>query len=272
MTTSARSARPGAVVAFSAVLAAACVIPDAGIEVEDEFLNPGAVRIVEPTPITPRADDDCDERTSLRACPNIPDTLPSGLIRPAQPLCICPSGERNPFGAGFDLFVEDPDVDDENNPKDEILGALLLDIPLDAEDPRDFLAYPNLLLPDEPARRYRAADVPTIERPDPHLKSWPLAPLGDLDLCNDNGGDPVGDGLHELRLIVTDRPWYRPAMLDASGEPVYDENGEVMFHDPVFGMPDLRAGATYDTATYVFRCYDPSLGTLPEGIECNCES
>jgi hypothetical protein len=48
-----------------------------------------------------------------------------------------------------------------------------------------------------------------------------------------------------------------------------DEDGALVFHDPVIGMPDLPVGATYDTTTYVFQCYDSA--APPEGIECNCE-
>lgn len=247
--------------------AAGCIIPDAGIVVQDEFLNVGAVRIVEPTPVTGRADEDCAERTTLSGCPRIPDTLPSGLIRPERPLCVCPTGSFS-AGGGFDIFVEDPDIDAEGDPKDDILGALLLDIPPDADDPRDYLAYTGRLPPEAPAQRYRASEVQAIERPDPHLKYWSLGDRGRVDLCNDSD-DPVEPGLHELRLVVTDRPWYRPIMLDADGKPVRDEDGEIVLHDPVVGMPDLGAGATYDTTTYVFQCHDSA--APPPGIECNCE-
>ncbi len=245
---------------------ASCIIPDAGIVVQDEFVNVGAVRIVEPTPITARADADCDEATALSGCPKLNDTLPSGLIRPEYPLCVCPGGDIGM--GGFDLFVEDPDIDDQGDPADELLGALFLDMPSDAGDPRDYLAYTSQLPPEEPASRYRADDLQTIERPDPHLKAWAIAPQSRLDLCNDNDGAKLDAGLYELRLIVTDRPWYRPLMVDAMGEPVRNEDGELTYHDPVIGMPDLPVGATYDTTTYVFECYENS--APPAGIECNC--
>ncbi len=255
--------------ACAATLAAAsaCIIPDAGIVVQDEFLNMGAVRIVEPTPVTARADEDCAERTPLSGCPQIPVSLPSGLIR--APLCVCPGSDGEfGLGGGFDIFVEDPDVDAAGDPKDEILGALFLDMPPDAEDPGDYRAYTKRLPPEQPARLYRADQVQTIERPDPHLKSWTLGDGRPVDLCNDDDGSKIEPGLHELRLLVTDRPWYRPVMLDEKGEPLKDEDGELLFYDPVIGMPDLPGGATYDTTTYVFRCYDAS--SLPAGIECNC--
>ncbi|MCA9712292.1 MAG: hypothetical protein KDK70_41025, partial [Myxococcales bacterium] len=162
---------------------------------------------------------------------------------------------------------EDPDTDEDGDPRDEIIGAFFLDMPADAEDPRDYLAYTNQLPPEEPARRFRASDVPTIERPDPHLKAWTIAEQGRWDLCNDNDGAPVEDpGLHELRLVVTDRPWFRPQLFDAAGRPLEDEEGEPIFGDPVIGVPSLRAGATYDTITYVFECFDEP----PEGTECSC--
>lgn len=259
---------PALVLGSWVVAAGGCIIPDAGIVVQDEFLNMGAVRIVEPTPVTTRADDDCVERTTLSGCPKIPDTLPSGLIRPDSPLCLCPEGDFG-LGGGFDIFVEDPDIDANGDPKDEILGALFLDMPPDAEDPRDYLAYINRLPPEEPARRFRALEVQTIERPDPHLKSWALGDRGPVDLCNDNDDATIGAGLHELRLIVTDRPWYRPLLRDMEGKPLRDEDGALMYDEPVIGMPDLPAGATYDTTTYVFQCFDSASPT--EGIVCDCE-
>jgi hypothetical protein len=250
------------------VVGSGCIIPDAGIVVRDEFLNVGAVRIVEPTPVTARADEDCAERTTLSGCPYIPVSLGSGLIRPDSPLCVCP-GRDFGLGGGFDIFVEDPDIDAGGDPKDEILGGLFLDMPTSAEDPRDYLAYTARLPPEQPARLVRASEVQTIERPDPHLKSWTLGERGPVDLCNDDDGSKLEPGLHELRLVVTDRPWYRPVMRDAMGEPLEDEDGELVFHDAVIGMPDLPAGATYDTTTYVFQCYDGA--NPPEGIECDCE-
>ena len=48
-----------------------------------------------------------------------------------------------------------------------------------------------------------------------------------------------------------------------------DEDGALVYDEPVIGMPDLPAGATYDTTAYVFQCYNGS--APPEGIECNCD-
>jgi len=251
-----------------ALAGAGCVIPDPGIQAEDEFVNMGGVRIIEPTPITARADEDCDDLPGVVGCPRVPDnSLPSGLIRPESPLCLCPDGDLG-LG-GFDLLVEDPDVDDDNEPSDTIIGAFFLDMPPEPDDPRDYLAYKNQLPPEEPARRFRADELFTIERPNPNLKAWAIAPQSRWDLCNDNDGAQIDRGLHQLRLIVTDRPWYRPALVDDEGQPQLDDEGQPQLGDPVTGMPDLPAGATYDSTTYVFECFQE--GMEPEGIVCSCE-
>ncbi|MEX1362284.1 MAG: hypothetical protein AB1Z98_04115, partial [Nannocystaceae bacterium] len=152
-----------------------CIIPDADIVVEDQFLNPGAVRLVEPAPVSERADEECDRLTTLGGCPQLSDTLPSGLINPADfALCVCAGGRDLGLGE-FDIFVEDPDVDEQGDPKDDILGVLLLDMPADATDPSLYVSYTSLLPPDEPARRFRASVLQTSERPDPHLKAWTIA-------------------------------------------------------------------------------------------------
>lgn len=259
-------ARAGAI--GLALGAAGCIIPDSGIDTEDLFGNIGAVRIVEPTPVTPRSDTQCDELPGVSLCPRIPDTLPSGLIRPETPLCVCNQGDLG-LG-GFEIFVEDPDVDEAGDPRDDIIGAFFLDMPAVPDDPRDYLAYTNQLPPEEPARRFRASDVLTIERPDPNLKAWTIAGQSRWDLCNDNDARKLDVGLHQLQLIVTDRPWYRPQLFDAAGRELTDEDGNLQFGEPVIGMPDLRARASYDTTHYAFECYDDA--NPPPGIECSCES
>jgi hypothetical protein len=74
--------------------------------------------------------------------------------------------------------------------------------------------------------------------------------------------------VHELRVIVTDRPWYQHVELDADGAIVLDEDGEPVRGDPVFGVPDLPAGATYDTRAFVFSCGDSVAGG--DTTTCNC--
>lgn len=237
-----------------------CIIPDADIDIEDQFVNKGAVRLVEPTPVTQRADDSCDELPGVSTrCPNQPDTVPSGLIRPDPPLCVCTQGDLG-LG-GFDIFVEDPDADD------DIIGAFFLDMPTDPANVQDYLAYTNQLPPEEPAQLFRASDSLTIERPDPNLRAWAIAGQSRWDLCNDNNAVRLSVGLHQIQLIVTDRPWYRPQSLDAAGRPVRDEDGNLVLGEPVIGMPDLAAGATYDTTHYVFECHDEE----DEEVECSCD-
>lgn len=260
----------GAVVLAGFVGVMGCVIPDGGINIEGEFDNPGAIRIVEPTPITPRADQDCDERTIFGGCPTLPDTAPTGLIRPESPLCVCPGGADLGLGK-FDLFVEDPDRDEEGNARDDLLGALFLDVPPGTTDIGEYLAYVNLLAPDEPATRFLGAQLEAIERAAPVLKSWELVPPDRqrIDLCNNNDGTPLSPGLHQITVMVTDRPWFQPVVLDEDDNIVVDEDGEPELGEVFYGVPDLAGGATYDTTSYVFQCFDAA--DPPEGIECNCE-
>ena len=227
------------------------------------------MRLVERTAITPRADEACGELDGFSFCPNFPDSVPSGALTPDGvldgPLCRCPAGDGN-APSFFRVFVEDPDLDDDGRPADQIFGALLLDYPPGTTDPAPFLAYTSFLSPDEPARLDRAADATPIGRPDANLKTWTLgALLGTLDLCNNNDGAQLDAGLHELRLIVTDRPWYQPYVLDADGNVERDGEGEPLRLEPVIGVPDVAVGATYSTKSFVFRCNEPS-----EEVECNC--
>ena len=88
----------------------------------------------------------------------------------------------------------------------------------------------------------------------------------------DNAAAPDGKltpGLHSLRVIVTDRPWYRPFEYGPDGMVVLDADGEPVRVDATaatVGVPDLPGGATYSVADYVFRCRD---GLDPDA-GCNC--
>jgi hypothetical protein len=193
------------------------------------------------------------------------------------PFCTCEPGflDQNALRA-FDILVEDPDVDENGDPADTILGALLLDLPTGADDPSSYVAYPNLLSGTEPATIYQlglGGYRNPIERPPPQLRSWTLGrDTGDVDLCNDNAAAPDGKlapGLHSLRLVVTDRPWYRPFVRDEDGEPIRDSaNRPIPDEDamPLVGVPDTPAGASYAIADYVFECHS----TMEEGISCFC--
>jgi hypothetical protein len=260
-----------------ATLCTTCIIPDAGIRLQEEFDNPGVVRIIAPVPLTPEADDACaDASEVLLRCPVPPgNTVPFGLIDlPQQQFCVCPGSDDNALQP-FEIFVEDPDLDDALRPKDLIYGAFLLD-PDDGldSDPRPHLAYQNYLRPDVPARNHY---LPTgtygdaIERPTPRVRSWAIGLDSPVDLCNDNNNEALEPGLHELRLVVTDRPWYVPVELDERGNVLRDAEGNIVRtdEDPLIGVPDLPGGATYDTATYVFRCGN-GLGTTEVDAGCSC--
>ena len=244
-----------------------CIIPDAGIGAVEEFDNPGAVRIVEPAPITPEADDACGDLPDFNFCPALPDTLPSGELVGNGPLCRCPMQQRDDNAPnGFQIYAEDPDVievEGVNRPVDDLFGAFLLDVPAGATDLSAYQAYTNALSPDEPAQE-AVLEVRATQRDGPFLRAFQVGGFtGDVfDVCNDNDGAQLDPGLHELRFIVTDRPWFAP--IDPTME---DEQGNPLRGDPLIGVPDLPAGATYDTTTFVFRCIDEA---SPDGGACAC--
>jgi hypothetical protein len=252
-----------------------CIIPDTQLRVEGDAVNPGTVRLIQAVAVSDAATDACNAASvDLTSCPLVPETLPFGAIASAAPLCVCPGRDGNALSY-FDVYVEDPDVDDDGRPQDTILGALLLDMPGDEDDPAAYVAYPNLLPGNLPAANVNLgfnSYTNAIERPEPRVRRWTLGAETGVDLCNDNASAPdrkLEPGLHSLRVVVTDRPWYRGFVYDDDGEVMLDDDG-VPVRVPVerasVGVPDLPAGATYSIADYVFRCGD---GDDPEAT-CNC--
>ncbi len=252
-----------------------CIVPDRHIDVRGEFVNPGPVRLIQSIPVTAAAHAKCrDEDPQLPSCPLPPESLPFGRIELEQPFCVCPGRDNNALGY-FDIYVEDADLDDEGRPKDAILGALLLDMPGATADPAPYLAFQNILPTTLPASFVRLgvgiyADA--IDRPEPVVRRWTLGADDGFDLCNDNAAAPDGKltpGLHSLRLVVTDRPWYRPFEVDANGELVLDADDRPVRVDATqaaIGVPDLPGGASYATADWVFRCDDG----LDAEAGCDC--
>ncbi len=271
------AARVAAVAIATLMLAGACIIPDSGIVVQGQFENPGTVRIVEAVAMSPEADDACaDVSVELAGCPLPPLTLPFGLVGADASLCVCPAGDDNRLGF-VDIYVEDPDVDDNGEPTDPIYGALLLDLPDDADDPSRFVAYENFLSPFDPAVRFTGGGAvggyaDSIARPTPQLRSWTLGRELGVDLCNDNAASKLSVGLHSLRLVVTDRPWYRPVVRDADGKVMLNDRDEPQRapdDEALPGVVDGPAGASYAIADYVFRCDD---GNMPDpGCACTPE-
>lgn len=259
------------VAATGASLLVACIVPDSSLQVRGDATNPGAVRLIQAVTVSQEASDACDEASvDLTSCPVVPETLPFGAIDPATPLCVCPGRDGNALSF-FDIYVEDPDVDEDGRPKDAILGALLLDLPAATVDPAPYLAYGNLFPATVPAASVNLgfnSYTNAIERPEPLVRRWTVGAETPVDLCNDNVANKLEPGLHSLRLIVTDRPWYRALELD-DGEVQFDDDELVRkpIEEASIGVPDLPLGASYAIADYVFRCAD---GDDPEA-NCNCE-
>ncbi len=254
--------------------AAGCIIPDTDIDVQPNRTNPGTVRIVQAVALTEQADEACGLEPGLVVCPQPPFTVAPGLLEVEnQAFCVCEGGrDLNALG-GFDIYVEDPDVTAEGDPRDDIFGVFLLDAPPHAEQVAPFIAYTNLLPSNLAAQRVPLGGgtyAQPIERPPTNLKSWTLGIETAVDLCNDNNGTALEQGLHSLRLVVTDRPWPFPVELE-DGEPVREGDGFARDETeaPLVGIPDTVAGASHAAANFVFRCVDEA---TEEGASvCNCE-
>ncbi|RMG97204.1 MAG: hypothetical protein D6705_09200 [Deltaproteobacteria bacterium] len=259
----------GHIAAATILLGAGCIIPDHEIVIEGVFTNPGAVRIVERIPVGEDADLACkDASDEVNTCPQVPAAghLPSGWI--PTPLCVCPEGASDALAFGeVRVYAEDPDTDDDGEAKDDLFAALLLDFDPFLHEPSDRVAYRNYLQPDRPAERVVSSEYENvIGRADPQLRFFRIVgSSGLVDLCNDNEGSKLSPGIHSLKIVVTDRPWFTPVLRDETGEPVRDpDTGDLVYLPQLVGHPDLAAGATYDTMSWVFSC--------GEGEECACNS
>lgn len=263
--------RAGARRALVVLLAApiSCIIPDYKIKIVGGLANPGAVRVIERIPLPlemlelclkdedePSGEDDFCHQVAATS-------QPSGLIRPSEgDFCICPKGERDMRAIpSFTIFAEDPDVAGDEA-KDTLHGVLLLDPDPSSSDPRDAVAYEKYLKCG-PGRKipYQVRDRDpeiSVETRDP-IAHWEFrlddgSGRGWVDLCNGNGDRQLERGLHNLQFMVTDRPFFRPILLDAEGMPIFDESGQPLLGDEQCGVPDIANGATYSTIYFVFEC------------------
>jgi hypothetical protein len=264
--------------ALALAAAPACIIPDRDIRAESDDENPGAVRIIEAIPVVQELRDACeappgDPTRDRRGCPQVPSALSQGLIA-GGPFCTCAGGDANVLPE-FVLYAEDPDRR-RDGPADTLYAVALLDLDPETTAPQNFVAYPEHLTPGgageylSPAARARDIDEkiePSVGREDNGLWRFRFGKDGGrgVDLCNDDNGQKVPFGLHNLQIMVTDRPFFRPPRLDAEGNPVRDGAGRPVLLPPQHGMPDLGIGATWAVANYVFECKDPSVA-----IDCVC--
>lgn len=249
------------------LVASACIIPDRGIRAEGDDSNPGAVRIVEAIPIVPELLEACDldpedEAYDPRGCPQVPNALRQGLIDDST-YCTCAAGDGNALPE-FLVYAEDPDRRNDR-PADTLYAVALLDLDPSTDAPQNYVAYPEHLTPGGPGEYVPQGSLLTTEasvgRESNGLWRFRFGRDGGegVDLCNDDNGQALSLGLHNLQIMVTDRPFFQPPRLDADGEPVVDPRGRPVLLPTQHGMPDLGAGATWAVANYVFECQDPDV-------------
>jgi hypothetical protein len=264
----------------TALLGSACILPDLEIEFREDEVNQHPVRFVASTPMS--VDDQCEcelRATGTDACAGVPagEELPNCPYAPLAAVpqfmpeelnfCSCNPGEKDTRAPGAidDLFVADQDAVD-GNPEDSIFAVALLDLPSNANaDPTDYVAYRELVDPRVPLSAVSHdllfnADILPIPRP--RLRQLRIAnPDNRFDLCNDGGPGfgPLAPGWHTLTLMVTDREWLTLVNVDTEGNVI-----DRFVRD---GVPDVAAGATWDTRTYVFNC----LAADDEACACDSE-
>lgn len=263
MTSTTRPLLLGAAILFGSIggSVVGCVLPDVDIQIVDENIqNKHAVRIVEPTPLTDEAQDACDEGFTgkpLICQPGEPEFVLPRFLDPTYPdpksnnaliynFCSCDraAGEESKFQLNsFNLYVEDR-LDDVDKGPSPLYAAALLDLRPESTDPQNSVRYRDYLDPLQPLDLDDQLKYTPLKRPDPKLRVLNLGGDGTIDLCNRANDTPLKAGFHELRIIVTDRPWFRPDPDDVEGQA---------------GVPDIANGATFDTISYIFHCDDKTV-------------
>ena len=235
---------------------AACVLPDREINIVDEDIqNKHAVRIIEPTQLSTEAEDACDAALAALKVPLdcqlgdpttvLPHFLDPTSKDPKDPaksynFCSCPPGMKSSvLLPSSTLYVEDrPDAADQDV---ELFAAALLDPRADSKEPHRAVRYTDFISPEDPLLEVSDLEYQPLKRPKPQVRTLIVGGEPDIDPCNDANDTPLTRGFHTLRLMVTDRPWYRTDPDDTDGQA---------------GVPDIAAGATFDETTYVFHCDD----------------
>ncbi len=260
-----------------AAIIAACILPDTIQTTESGRDNRHPVRIVDAMTLSAQADLACVDLDYSDGCPQpgrSPETVLPKFLDPSNAdyqYCSCPEGlvhrEAQP---AFSVYLEDRDGA-ESADYDTLYAALVLDY--DPTRPAtDKIRYRAFIDPDAevPAPLPLPADDLPIGRPDPVLRRLQLGSgTTKFDFCNLSGGSPLSEGYHTLTLIVTDRPWFTEVIeYDSEGpDQTVDTAGtQEITHE---GVPDLAGGASFDTATYLFYCYDHAKAS-DAGISCTC--
>ncbi len=268
-------------------LLGACIIPDRDIRIESGLDNENAVRIVQRAPRVAEMDDLCNldpsDDPQPAYCPQVRRTRPSGLIMAPEggDFCVCPRASGNQPGsdrraiASFEIYAEDADGAVEGR-ADTLYGVALLDADATDDEPYNAVAYGKYWQPGRAGEPVEEAEdlegdrtAPPSGRPAAGLSVFQLddsTGIREIDLCNE-AGRPVSAGLHTLRFMVTDRPFFRPRALDLDGGFAVDENGDPAYGNEQPGVPDLASGATYATIDFGFECRDAS---DPEA-DCRCD-
>ncbi|MBA3550337.1 MAG: hypothetical protein H0T76_28010 [Nannocystis sp.] len=234
-----------------------CVLPDRDIQIVDENIqNKHAVRFVEPTPLSPQALDACDAARGddLGLCqPGEPEAVLPTYLDPTYldpgsntliyNFCSCDraAGEQSLNQLNeFSLYVEDR-LDDVDKSASPLYAAALLDLGPNSLDPQNSVRYRDYIDPLRPLDLDDQLEYKPLKRPDPLLRVLNVGNGNPIDLCNRANDTPLRAGIHELRIIVTDRPWFKVDPEDVEGQA---------------GVPDIANGATFDTISYIFRCDD----------------
>ena len=279
-------------------LPAGCIIPDRDIQAEDAIGNPGAVRIVEATNLPASFAATCNVMDNTQTCPQVPSGRRGGLVVERDedgnvlPYCVCPEGSVDSrVVPEFFIYAEDPDREGPG-PADDLFAVALLDLDPATSEPQIFVAYEQQLPPGSRGESF------TLDELDPGaLDPRDLNPDTDesvlfasqgrednglfrfrfggnagrgTDLCNDDNGTKLGAGMHTLTVMVTDRPFFTPPLVDANGNPVLGLDGRPRFGPTQWGMPDIAAGATWTIANYVFECIAEPPETESEDSVCAC--
>ncbi len=271
MTSEVTGSSAAAAALLTATVLAGCIIPDRGILAENDNSNPGAVRIVESVHVPQELLDACslplrDPQADLTGCPQVPNALPQGLIG-GGPYCSCPGRQQTQLPE-FSVYAEDSDRL-RDGPADTLYAVALLDLDPLTDAPQNFVAFEEHLRPGgrgefQPGPVALAAST---GREDNGLWQFRFGKDGGrgTDLCNDDNGQTLPLGLHNLQIMVTDRPFFEPTRVDENGDPVLGPDGRPLLLGTQWGMPDLGIGATWGVANYVFSCVDPL-----ENAGCDC--